>query len=248
MFDAEYKHFRGLSTTLTCGGLVGPRLIAPFLTAIFPRRLFSQRVFARVHAGDVVEASEPAWQRDLFVKEASYAHHPSVRRPGPATTTATTALKLTPMPPTKCHLRATAAAADDDDDDVDDDDVCQVMARLEAVLTLDSCDDLAAAAAAGRLPSSTVVAYGADDTFTRAGSLELFAALTEHGGGGGGGGGGGSGSGGGARGGGGGAPAGGGRVALLALPGGHLPHLGAPARFAAAVADHAAGKAPQGAR
>ena len=38
----------------------------------------AQTIFAKVHASDVVEASEPAWARSLFVKEASWAHHASV--------------------------------------------------------------------------------------------------------------------------------------------------------------------------
>ena len=38
----------------------------------------AQTIFAKVHASDVVEASEPAWVRSLFVKEASWAHHASV--------------------------------------------------------------------------------------------------------------------------------------------------------------------------
>jgi pimeloyl-ACP methyl ester carboxylesterase len=40
----------------------------------------AQTIFAKVHASDVVEASEPAWARSLFVKEASWAHHASVMR------------------------------------------------------------------------------------------------------------------------------------------------------------------------
>ena len=38
----------------------------------------AQTIFAKVHASDVVESSEPAWARSLFVKEASWAHHASV--------------------------------------------------------------------------------------------------------------------------------------------------------------------------
>ena len=38
----------------------------------------AQTIFAKVHASDVVESSEPAWVRSLFVKEASWAHHASV--------------------------------------------------------------------------------------------------------------------------------------------------------------------------
>jgi pimeloyl-ACP methyl ester carboxylesterase len=37
----------------------------------------AQTIFAKVHASDVVEASEPSWARSLFVKEASWAHHAS---------------------------------------------------------------------------------------------------------------------------------------------------------------------------
>lgn len=38
----------------------------------------AQRLFAFFHADDVVEAFEPPWMRDFFVKEASWAHHHSV--------------------------------------------------------------------------------------------------------------------------------------------------------------------------
>lgn len=40
----------------------------------------AQTLFAKVHASDVVEATEPAWVRSLFVKEAAWAHHASVMR------------------------------------------------------------------------------------------------------------------------------------------------------------------------
>jgi len=50
--------------------------LVELLGRAFPGR--AQTVFAKVHASDVVESSEPAWVRSLFVKEASWAHHASV--------------------------------------------------------------------------------------------------------------------------------------------------------------------------
>ena len=50
--------------------------VVEFLGRAFPG--LAQTIFAKVHASDVVEASEPAWARSLFVKEASWAHHASV--------------------------------------------------------------------------------------------------------------------------------------------------------------------------
>ena len=50
--------------------------LVEFLGRAFPG--IAQTIFAKVHASDVVEASEPAWARSLFVKEASWAHHASV--------------------------------------------------------------------------------------------------------------------------------------------------------------------------
>ncbi|KAH8058308.1 hypothetical protein JL722_6166 [Aureococcus anophagefferens] len=38
----------------------------------------AQTIFAYVHASDVVEASEPEWVTNFFIKEASWAHHASV--------------------------------------------------------------------------------------------------------------------------------------------------------------------------
>ena len=50
--------------------------LVEFLGRAFPG--IAQTIFAKVHASDVVESSEPAWARSLFVKEASWAHHASV--------------------------------------------------------------------------------------------------------------------------------------------------------------------------
>ena len=50
--------------------------VVEFLGRAFPG--LAQTIFAKVHASDVVESSEPSWARGLFVKEASWAHHASV--------------------------------------------------------------------------------------------------------------------------------------------------------------------------
>ena len=52
--------------------------VVEFLGRAFPG--LAQTIFAKVHASDVVESSEPSWARSLFVKEASWAHHASVMR------------------------------------------------------------------------------------------------------------------------------------------------------------------------
>ena len=54
-----------------------PRLpIVTLLGFAFPG--IAQMIFAYVHVSDVVEASEPTWVRNVFIKEASWAHHHSV--------------------------------------------------------------------------------------------------------------------------------------------------------------------------
>ena len=50
--------------------------VVRLLGKFFPN--VAQSAFAYVHSSDVVEASEPAWVKNFFIKEASWAHHASV--------------------------------------------------------------------------------------------------------------------------------------------------------------------------
>ena len=113
----------------------------------------AQYLFARIHAEDVVEQSEPQYVRDLFVKEAAHAHFYSV------------------------------------------------MARIGIVHKLDIEEKTQS------INTPTLIIHGEDDHFTRKDSLRLHELINGS--------------------------------QLLSLPGGHLPHITSPKRFAEMIVSFA---------